>query len=103
MKARIQGNYKGRRVWRFPVEVTFGETAARFQVNYYPKGVVWVIALSAQDAADLVSGELESIPCVEVTVCGPRGGRGAHRYWGWDRAIWAQMLAERERTCEFGF
>lgn len=96
MKIAIElGRYKGKRVFLFPVKVTFGEYAAVAQVNHYPSGVVNVIAHSAQEACDLLTDELGHIPCVELEAFGPKGGIAAHRYWGFDRAIFLGMFRER--------
>lgn len=99
MKAYFLGLIKGQRVFRFPVEITFGEEAAVLQVNHYPTGTVDVIAHTAAEAADLIADELHTIPCVELTVYGVKGGTAAHRYWGFDRAVfWTMFCVERNAS-----
>lgn len=97
MNAIRLNDYKGKRVFRFPVKVTCGETAALLQVNFYPKRVFHVISHTAREARDWVSSKIEHIPCCEVEVFGPKGGCASHAYWGFDRAIFAQMNREFER------
>ena len=90
------GAYRGRKFYRIPVVVTFGERAATLQENDYPTIELEVIARTAAEAANLVIDELAATPCVDVEAFGPQGGI-AHRYHGWDTAIWHQMIsAERE-------
>jgi hypothetical protein len=88
--------YAGRRMYRFPVKVTFGETAARLQVNIYPRSVVHVIAPTAADAAHLIKMEIGHIPCVELQVFGPQGGV-TNRYWGFETAIFMEMCRDDDR------
>jgi hypothetical protein len=98
-RAKPHGKYKGKRVYSYPVEVTFGAEAALSQAfEHYRRGVVWVIAYTAKGAADLVSDELMLIPCTELSVWGPQGGLAEHRYWGWDRAIYLGMIAARQKA-----
>lgn len=98
MKAIQVNSYQGRKFYRFPVQVTFGQYAAVAQVFHYPKVVLKVIAPSARAACDLLSDELEHIPCVELEAFGPQGGRAAHRYWGWDRATFCEMNRAHDRS-----
>lgn len=97
-KARLLGTLHGRKVYDFPVDVTLGEAAALTQENFYPKGVVKVIAPTAAEAADLIADRetLGTFACVEISVWGPKAGLAAKRFWGWDRAIWNQLLNHRE-------
>lgn len=95
--ARLLGTLNGRKVYSFPVEVTFGETAAVHQVNHYPKGWVTVTAYTAADAANLIADALRHIPCVEVAVVGTKGGLAAHRYWGFESAIFTQLCEASDR------
>ena len=96
MKAIRLDDYKGKRVFRFPVRITFGEHASVFQENHYPTKTVEVIAHTATDAGHLVLDEVRGIPCVEIEVFGPKGGIAWKTYRGWETAIGEQMLATRE-------
>ncbi len=90
----------GRPVFRFPVKVTFGETAALHQVNHYPAGVVHVISRSAREAADLIYAEVAHRPCTEIEVFGPKGGIAARRWIGWETAIGNQMFSTRPESTQ---
>ena len=90
-KAHYLGTYQGQRIHHWPVHYAIGEIAAVTQQHIIPKGIVDVIARTAPEAADYVAALLGEFACVELTVLGPKGGKAAHRYWGWDRSIWNQM------------
>jgi hypothetical protein len=98
LRARFLGKLHGKRIFEWPVEWTVGEAAALTQENFYPKGVVKVIAPTAAEAADLIADRetLGTFACVEISVWGPKAGLAAKRFWGWDRAIWNQLLNHRE-------
>ena len=96
MKAIRLNDYKGRRVYRFPAKITFGEYASIAQENHYPTKTVAVIAHTAADAGHLVLDEVRGIPCVEIEVFGPKGGIAWKTHRGWETAIGEQMLATRE-------
>lgn len=103
IKAHFKGTVAGRRVYRWPVQVTFGEIAASPHATIddwlnLPNSLVTVLSDTAQHAADYIADHLMHIPCVEVEVFGTRGGTAAHRYWGYDRAIWVQMDREMQKT-----
>lgn len=91
-KAHYLGNYKGKRVHCFPVHYTIGEYAVLAQRDIYPKGIIDVVSDSAAAAADYAANLLGKFSCVELTVLGPKGGKACHRYWGFDRAIFNQLL-----------
>lgn len=96
MKARLLGHIKDRAVFRFPVKVKCGQNASLLQtVEGYEQEVVTVIAPTAKEAADFVADKLKTIPCVQLEVFGTKGGVAAHRYWGWDRAIFNRLLQSR--------
>lgn len=96
LKARLLGTIKGRKVFEWPVECTFGEQAAITQENHYPKVRFKVIAYTAQDAADFATSLCDRRPCVEISVWGQKAGLAAKRFWGWERAIFNQLCAARE-------
>lgn len=85
------GKYKGKRYYRFTVEITYGGYAVLTQECVYPKTSVEVIAASAADACNLVIDSLRHVPCITCTTYGPKGGR-VSRYHGYDMAIFHQML-----------
>jgi hypothetical protein len=94
--AKLLGTYKGKKVYSWPVKITFGQIAATHQIAHYPKAGVRVVACSARDARDYVARDLRSTPCVEIEVTGPKGGRAAHSYWGFDSAIFWSMADSRD-------
>lgn len=96
-RARFLGKLKGRRIFEFPVEWTVGEVASLTQEHVYPKGMLRVIAPTAREAADFIScaERLGQFACVEISVWGPKAGLAAKRFWGWDRAIYNQLLNNR--------
>jgi hypothetical protein len=98
LRARFLGKLHGTRVFEWPVDWTVGEYASLSQENIYPKGTVRVIAPTAREAADFVAcaERLGQFACVEISVWGPKAGLAAKRFWGWDRAIWNQLLHNRE-------
>jgi hypothetical protein len=91
-KAHYLGRYQGQRIHHWPVHYAIGEIASLTQQHIIPKGIIDVIARTAREAADYVADLLGEYACVELTVLGPKGGKAAHRWWGWDRSIWNQML-----------
>lgn len=94
MKATRLTDYKGKRVYRFPVKITFGEYANLAQENVYPTKVVHVIAHKPCDAGWAIRDETKGIPCVEIEVFGARGGVAWKSFRGWESAIGEQI--ERE-------
>jgi hypothetical protein len=107
LKARYLGTLKGRKVFEWPVELTFGERAALTQQYDYPKKRIWVKSHTAAEAADFAATQdhCDRQPCVEISVWGPKAGLAAKRFWGWDRAIFNQMCdarSNRQLTFRFG-
>jgi len=95
--AKLLGTYKGKKVYSWPVKITFGRTAALTQLCIYPKSGIQVVSPTARDARDYVARELRSTPCVEIEVTGPKGGRAAHSYWGFESAIFWEMCESQDR------
>jgi len=93
LRARYLGTLAGRKVWEWPVEATFGAQSALTQDDRYRKYRFRIIARTGAEAADFTAGLLDQEPCVEISVWGQRAGLAAHRFWGWDRAIWNQLCA----------
>jgi hypothetical protein len=90
--------YANKKVYCFPVKVTFGEIAVVTQQNIYPKDIVFIHAYSAREARDHIADKLCHIPCVEIEVYGPKGGIASHCYHGYDTAIFHQMLNNSEEN-----
>lgn len=98
--AKRLNDLHGKRVWRFPVEITMGEDSVIYQECLYRTGTVHVTSLSARDALGYVRDALGTTPCVEVNVYGPKGGVAAHAYWGFESAIGAAMFGTRRSTAK---
>lgn len=92
MNAKPLNTYKGRHYWKFPVRIEYGERASITQnPEDMRKGIIWVISDSAREAGYCVRELLYGVPCIELTVLGPRGGVAWHSYRGWESAIFEQM------------
>lgn len=90
--ARLIGTMAGKRVYVFPVEVKHNNSRACATVATYTRDV---ISHSAADAADAIRDEVATIPETEITVFGPKGGRAAYRFIGWESAVWRAMCQSR--------
>jgi len=88
---------RGRHVYKYAIRIDLNERAALGLDNFQGR-VQWVSVISdcPKAAAQWVLDQLPGRPCVEVTVYGPRGGVAAHRYQGWDSAVWSQLRQTRK-------
>lgn len=97
MQAKRINDYKGKKCWKFPVKIEYGEKASYTQCpEDMLKGITWVISTSARDAGYMIRDKLAGIPCVQLEVFGPKGGVAWHSYRGWESAIFEQMCMNRE-------
>lgn len=97
MKAIRLNDYRGKRVYSFPVEVIHTERQAMgFGLGESgDRTVLRVISHTASEAAHWVREQVLGTPCVEINVYGPKGGRAAHLWQGFDSAIGQLMMACR--------
>lgn len=96
-RARFIGHYKGRKVYAFPVEVTKNiGVLGNIDTWLNPGKEHWVVTShTAADAANYVRDQFATRPETEITAYGPKGGRAAYRYVGFESSIWGQMMAPR--------
>lgn len=91
--AQYIGRYKGRRVHRYPVRVTFNNSRGRLADWLSPPRAEFaVIACTPADAADWARRWCGARAETEIDVYGPKGGR-TRRYIGYESAVWAAMCA----------
>lgn len=91
LAARPLGTYKGKRVHRFPVQVKCNSShllATVATLTYL------VHSTSAARAADCIYQLFATRAETEITVFGPKGGRAAYRFIGWQSAISNAMIGQ---------
>lgn len=94
LAARPLGTYKGKRVHRFPVQVRCNSShllATVATLTYL------VHSTSAAKAADCIYQLFATRAETEITVFGPRGGKAAYRFIGWQSAVSNAMIAQYGR------
>jgi len=102
--ATLVGMYRGRKVYRVPVDVRLSDSRSDLLETCGTIGTVHtsILAHSAQDAANAIADEWRNRPETEVVAYGPKGGKTA-RYIGWYTAIGSAMFAERPAQVQIRF
>lgn len=84
------------RIFRFPVTLRLNDsrTLASTAIDFT------VISTSAREAADWVKAQYGTRPETEIEVFGPKGGRAAYRFIGWESAVFNAMLEPKSTQLE---
>lgn len=95
LAARALGTFQGKRVFRFPVRVQLNSSR---QLCTVAELVYLVHSFSAAAAADYVRDLWSTRAETEITCYGPKGGKAAYRFIGWESAISHAMIANHSRS-----
>tara|TARA_R110000824_G_scaffold239136_1_gene427893 strand:+ start:562 stop:891 length:330 start_codon:yes stop_codon:yes gene_type:complete len=91
------GKLNGKRIHNYACKITFNERASLGFDGFIGKTQeIKVISDTPSNAADYLMERLSGVPCVELTVYGPRGGNACERFQGWESAVWSQMQATHD-------
>lgn len=96
LAARSLGTLHGKRVYRFPVRVQLNNSR---ECRTVAELVYLVHSHTAAAAADYVRNLWATRAETEITCYGPKGGKAAYRFIGWESAVGNAMIANHYRGC----